>query len=382
MRRRVFSFETSFESLSMTHPAVRAIALLTVLCGLLFAGCAGSQSMRDTRPDRLQLAKAYSADKSGDALLVWVDGELVLEDYPNGYDPDDPHILTEASALLTTLGVLAAVNDGVLALDERAARTIAEWRDDPQKADITIAQLARMTSGLGANARSGDLTVDDAIAAPMVHAPGGGFRYGPAPVQVLGEILRRKTDGDLWVGTVLEAMGIPGGLWVAVSASAEANSARGAALMPRWFDGANMTPRHLGRIGQLLVQKGRWDGEPLIENIRLLTHPSAAQPAYGMGVWRNAPMDSVGTALFDQLPESLMLPRAGERFIYDGAPGSLYMVAGRYNQRLYVMPSRQMVVVRMGRADLTWSDADFLARLLDGCALGCSGTDSAPTGEP
>jgi CubicO group peptidase (beta-lactamase class C family) len=77
-----------------------------------------------------------------------------------------------------------------------------------------------------------------------------------------------------------------------------------------------------------------------------------------------------------------MLPRAGERFIYDGAPGSLYMAAGRYNQRLYVMPSRQMVVVRTGRADLTWSDADFLARLLGGCALGCSGTDSAPTGEP
>jgi CubicO group peptidase (beta-lactamase class C family) len=326
------------------------------------------------------MAKAYSAEKSGDALLVWVDGELVLEDYPNEYDPDDPHILTEASTLLTSLGVLAAVGDGVMALDERAARTITEWRDDPQKADITIGQLAQMTSGLDANARSGDLTIGTAIATPMAHAPGEGFRYGPAPVQVLGDILRRKTDGGLRIGSLLKAMDIPGGLWVAVSASAEANAARGGTLTPRWFDGANMTPRHFGRIGQLLLQDGRWDGEPLIENIRPLTRPSAAQPAYGMGVWRNAPMDSVGTAVFDQLPESLMLPRTGERFIYDGAPGSLYMAAGRYNQRLYVIPSRGMVVVRMGRANLTWSDADFLARLLDGRTSDLS-VESAPSGE-
>ena len=311
---------------------------------------------------------------------MWVDGELVLEDDPNGYDPDDPHILTEASALLTSLGVLAAVDDGVLTLDERAARTITEWRDDPQKRDITIAQLARMTSGLDAEAHSGDLTVDKAIAAPMAHAPGDGFRYGPAPVQVLGDILRRKTDGDLRVGGVLNAIGIPGGLWVALSASAEANAARGAALTPRWFDGANMTPRHVGRIGQLLLQKGRWEGETLIENIRPLTQPSTAQPAYGMGVGRNAPMDSVGTAVFDQLPESLMLPRTGDRFIYDGAPSSLYMAAGRYNQRLYVMPSRKMVVVRMGRANLTWNDAAFLARLLDGRTPDLT-VESAPSGE-
>jgi len=330
----------------------------------------------------LQLAKAYSADKSGDALLVWIDGKLVLEDYPNGDDPDDPHILAEASTLLTSLAVLDAVGDGALALDDRAAATITDWQGDALKANITIRQLLQMTSGLDAGSRSGDLTVDAALAAPMAHAPGDGFRYGPAPVQVLGEILRRTTSGGLRVGRVLKGMGLPGGLWVAVSASADAHAARGAALTPRWFDGANMTPRHLGRIGQLLLQNGRWEGESLIEDIRPLTQPSAVQPAYGMGVWRNAPMDSVGTALFDQLPESLMLPRAGERFIYDGAPASLYMAAGRYNQRLYVLPSRQMVVVRLGRADLTWNDADFLARLLDGCALGCAGTDSAPTGEP
>jgi regulator of protease activity HflC (stomatin/prohibitin superfamily) len=42
------------------------------------------------------------------------------------------------------------------------------------------------------------------------------------------------------------------------------------------------------------------------------------------------------------------------------------MAAGRFNQRLYVIPSREMVVVRLGRANRTWSDPAFLARLLCG----------------
>lgn len=313
------------------------------------------------------MARAYSAEKSGDALLVWVDGERVLEHYADGAGPDEPHILTEASTLLINLAVLAAADDTLLTLDERVAATITEWQDDPQKATITVAQLMRMTSGLAANRRTGDLTVADAIAAPVEHPPGAGFRYGPAPVQVLGELLRRKTDNRSPM-RILNAMGIPGGRWLAVSASAEANATRGAALTARWFDGAHLTPRELGRIGHLLLQNGRWKEETLIENLDPLTWPSSAQPAYGMGVWRNAPMDSVGMSIFEQLPESLMLPRTGERFIYDGAPSSLYMAAGRYNQRLYVIPSRKMVVVRLGRANLTWSDAAFLRRLLDGHA--------------
>jgi len=360
---------------------MRSIVLPLSVLSLLVAlvGCAGSESLAD-RLSRLEMARAYSAEKSGDALLVWVDGELVLEDYADGYEPDDPHILTEASALLTSLAVLAAVDDGALALDERAAATITEWQNDSLKAEITIRHLLQMTSGLDAGRRSGDLTVGDALAAPMAHAPGEGFRFGPASVQVLGDILRRTTD-DGYLARTLRLLEIPGGRWLAVSASAEANAARGAALTPRWFDGAHLTPREWGRLGHLLLQNGRWDGEVLIDDLSPLTQPSVAQPAYGMGVWRNAPMDSVGTAIFDQLPESLMLPRTGERFIYDGAPASLYMAAGRYNQRLYVMPSRQMVVVRLGRANLTWSDAAFLARLLDGRTPDRVEADASRTGE-
>jgi CubicO group peptidase (beta-lactamase class C family) len=335
------------------------------IVALLLGGCAGSKPANE-RPSRLEMARAYSVDKSGDALLVRVDGELVLEDYSNGYDPDQPHMLTEASTLLAGLVALAAVDDGLITLDEPVSETITEWKDDPEKSDITVSELLHLTSGLEANDYKSVPTYDEAIAAPLVHSPGDAFRYGPTAYQVFGAMMDQKTDGGYLKRRILLPLGIPGGYWLTVNEPTADEVARGRGFTPRMMDGAQLTARQLERIGQLLLQNGRWEGETLIEDLRPLTQPSDAQPAYGMGVWRNAPMDSVGAALFKQLPESLMLPRTGDRFIYDGAPSDLFMAAGRYNQRLYIVPSKQMVVVRLGRANLTWSDAAFLARLLDG----------------
>lgn len=336
---------------------------------LLLAGCAGSRPTIE-RPGRLEMARAYSAEKSGDALLVWRSGDLVLEDYPNDdYDPEKYHILAEATTLLSGLMALAAVDDGLITLDEPVSETITEWKDDPHKSTITISELLRLTSGLKASDYTSVPMFEEAIAAPLVHAPGAAFRYGPTSYQVFGALMDQKAGLEYLKRRILQPLDIPGGRWKAVSQTVDNHRSRGAGLEPRLFDGAHLTARELGRIGQLLLQNGRWEGEVLVEDLDPLTQPSSAQPAYGLGVWRNVSMDAVGRALFDRLPESLMLPHANDRFIYDGAPADLYMAAGRYNQRLYVIPSRNMVVVRLGRANLTWNDAAFLARLLDGRTL-------------
>ena len=54
------------------------------------------------------------------------------------------------------------------------------------------------------------------------------------------------------------------------------------------------------------------------------------------------------------------------RVKYKGQPPDLVVAAGYADQRLYVMPSLGLVVVRLGTGDRKWSDAAFLARLLDG----------------
>ncbi|WP_232798143.1 hypothetical protein, partial [Salinibacter altiplanensis] len=83
-----------------------AIVLLGATAWAASTGCAGSGRSAQPQASRLEQARAYSAEKAGDALLVWKGGDLILENYQNGYDPEQPHILTEVSALFPTLTAL------------------------------------------------------------------------------------------------------------------------------------------------------------------------------------------------------------------------------------------------------------------------------------
>lgn len=348
-------------------PCIRAVAPF-VLVALLIGGCAGKSAVT-VQKGRLEQVETYSAEKSGDALLIWVEDSLVLETYQNGYDPERPHALTELSALLPSLAALATADEEVPALDRPASTVIEEWAASPAKAEITLSQLLHFTAGLKPDGigRGEVPTFEDALSAPLVHSPGEGFRFGPTPIQVLGAMMERSPNEGLMKEHLFRPLGIPGGRWTVVGQEASV-SPRASGLSARLFDGAHLKARELGRIGRMLLRGGRWDGETILEDTSPLTEPAPAAPGYGIGVWLNTALDSIPTHEWDafraQVPERLFLTPDEEKFIYDGASTELFVAAGRYNQRLYVFPSREMVVVRFGRADRTWSDRAFLRRLL------------------
>jgi len=360
----------------------RRIAIVLIAAGgwAASAGCAGSGQSAQPEPSRLEQARAYSAEKAGDALLVWKEGDLILEAYQNGYDPEQPHILTEVSALFPALTALTLVDDSLLALDEPVARVVEGWRSSPQKSKITLSHLLHRTSGLKQYG-VGQGTVpayEEALTAPIIGGPGERFRFGYADVQALGAVFER-TDAKrpMMKERLFLPLGIPGGRWLGASQDSEgetsAVSPQAPPLSMRLYDGAHLTARHLGRIGRMLLRGGQWKGKAILENLAPLTEPTPASPGYGAGVWLNVPLGSIPQAQFErfwsQVPESILLAHDEKRLIYDGAPPQMYMAAGRYNQRLYVLPSKEMVIVRLGRADRTWSDAEFLTRLLGGKSL-------------
>src|SRR3546814_18991623 len=85
----------------------------------------------------------------------------------------------------------AAAQDGLLTLDERASETLTEWRGDPEREQITLRQLLSMTGGQASTVGRPQGYLDS-VKAPLAAAPGGKFQYGPAPMHVVGEIMRRK----------------------------------------------------------------------------------------------------------------------------------------------------------------------------------------------
>lgn len=348
---------------SSTPPTEPMSTFLWIAIIALLTGCSTQEpgaSREGPEPrDRLEMAADYSAAHAGDALVVWESGAVVLQRAQNGYDLADPHFLASGTKSFAGVAAWAAVEDGLVALDERVAATIPEWQDDSTKSQITVRQLLHLTSGLDAGEAGEAPTFDEAVGTAPLNPPGTTFRYGPTAFQLFGALLQRTRGGEdplrYYEQRIFDPLGIEAGPWTYVGSTD-----------PQLAGGAWLTAGDWLRFGRLLLNDGRWEGEQILPVglLDALTTPTGASPGYGLTVWLNAPVDPAAS-FFEYAPSSLQ-PDGPNGMIYDDGPADLFMAAGLFNQRLYVIPSREMVAVSFGRPSRTWSDAEFLARLLDG----------------
>jgi CubicO group peptidase (beta-lactamase class C family) len=298
---------------------------------------------------RYACASDYSEDHAGHALLIARSGEVVHETGQNGHLMGAPHSLDSASEMLWGLAASAADADGLLDLDEPASFTIVEFAADPAKRDIRIRQLLHLTSGLapGIAILRREQTPDlaqRALALDALSAPGQNFQYGPSHVTVFVEVLRRKlaADGDApesyLESRVLAPVGVSDLAWQ----RDEAGNVDAAF-------GASLSPRDWARLGMLIAAAGDWQGREVLPEgaVGAMLRGSPVSPERGLGLWRNrAEEDS-------------------QRAFYPGGLPDLTAATGSGNQRLYVIPSLDLVVVRFGGPNQTWRDREFLACLAE-----------------
>ncbi len=312
----------------------------------------------DVSIERLQAAADYSASHGGQAFLVMRDGHIVHERYESGWDGVRAHPLASGSKSFWGVLAAAAAQDGLLTLDEKASDTITEWKGEPRKSRITIRQLLSLSSGIvpGGATFVRALRRDDvreAIEQPTYAEPGESFRYGPAAYFVFGEILARKlaargdadpTPQGYLQRRVLDPIGIRIDRWN--------KDLSGHVNMP---GGASMGAREWARFGEFV----RLDGAVMeggarkqVVDAALLKEcfrASHANPVYGLTWWlpanaAGAPADDgddVSRRLNRQIAHSAR--RAGGEV---GAIPEIRMAAGLGTQRLYVIPDRNLVVVR------------------------------------
>jgi CubicO group peptidase (beta-lactamase class C family) len=277
-------------------------------------------------------AAAYSAQRRGVSFLVMQGGRVLFEDYPRS-SAGDTHEL--ASGTKSFSGVLAAamVQDGLLSLDEACGETLTEWRDDPTRHAATIRTLLSLSSGVGGGSIGRPATYAASVAQPFAGAPGV-FRYGPAPFQVFGEIVRRKLAAAGRSDDVLAFMderllrpaGVMHGPW------------RRQAGQPNMPSGAQFDARNWARFGAFVQGGCRVDGRAIVDAAALADcfHPTPSNPGYGLTWWLLRP------GLIPASPRSLIDSSAAT---LAGLP-TVSMAAGAGNQRLYLIPDRDLVVVR------------------------------------
>lgn len=327
----------------------------TVLAALAAIGVA-SPASAETLPGCVA-ALAYSDANKGVAVLVLHEGKTVCA----SKDITKPQELWSGTKSLVGLMAAAAVQDKLLTLDEKASDTLTEWQSDPQKSAITLRQLLGMTSGQP-SAIGRPQGYADSVKVPLTAAPGTRFQYGPTPLQIFGEVMRRKLaaagqnpDPQVYLERrLLAPLGVKIGEW--------RKGADGNPLMPQ---GLVLAADEWAKIGEFVLAGGKLKGNALVdpEAFAQLFEGSSINPAYGLTWWlpRATPAtDPVtrGTDITD--PASKL-------------PADMVVAAGAGEQRLYVIPSRGLTIVRQARLDMSailageksrWSDAHFLKLLL------------------
>ncbi|WP_428410239.1 serine hydrolase domain-containing protein [Hyphococcus sp.] len=336
----------------------------------LFAGIAALSAAPAHADERD--AASYNAEKGGVSMVVMKGGRLAFEDYPNKGGRDKAYELASGTKSFSGAIAAAAVMDGFLSLDERAADTLSEWRDDPQKSQITIRHLLTLTSGVEGGGVFRPPSYAEAIARPMTHAPGTYFEYGPVNFQIFGEIMRRKLQNveggkyadavDYLQARILDPLDIHPAQW---------NERGGYPTLP---SGADLTAREWARFGQLILQGGNWKGMQLVDPSALAENftGSGVNAAYGLTWWLNEEPSA------DVLDASRTMTVASDLFTHprhDELPGDLFMAAGAGGQRLYIIPSMEVVIVRQyprvierkfaqRRRGGAYSDVEFLLEFM------------------
>jgi CubicO group peptidase (beta-lactamase class C family) len=301
-------------------------------------------------------ALLYSESHRGLALVIVQDDKVLCENH-GGLAGDAPWRIYSGTKNFVALTVLIAAQRGLLSLDEPASLTLTEWRHDRRRA-ITIRQLLSQTSGLDPSAAMIGDSRDQmaaAVQARLRAAPGTEFHYGPANYQALGEILRRKlartgtSVEDYMHRVIIDPLDIDVAAW-----------AHDDAGNPLMHAGIQLTTGDWLKLGWFILHHGAANGRQLVDPTLFsqLFIGTSANPAYGLSFWLNR-------AEHGQQPMKDLQPAMDGAQLDAGGPRDIYAAEGTDKQRLYVIPSRGLVIVRFADGG-RFSDQDFLSRLLTG----------------
>ena len=337
----------------MSLPKPRPVCLRRLELGALQFLLAGS-AVASLDPAAVSGAAEYSARHRGVSFLAIQGGRTLLEQ-----NAKTPHRIYSGTKAFWDLAALAAAEDGLLNLDERVAGAITTWRSDPRKAQVTIRQLLDFDSGLEPEfflheTQSGDRDATS-VRARMVAEPGRAFIYGPAAIQVFHQVLKEKLRGDspthYLERHVLHRLGLGSQRYLT-------DRAGNPLLATGWI----LSAKQWAKLGQLVLANGRPVVSP--NSLQQCWRGTAANRAFSFGWWNNRAAPNGREFDF----ERMLIPKWQSQDWRDAclcrdAPSDLVACIGSEGQRLYVIPSLQLIVVRQADGG-SFSDAHFLRLLL------------------
>lgn len=272
----------------------------------------------------------FVGSQDSKAFLVLKDGKLVIEKYYGNFTKDSLWYWASAGKSLTAFLVGVAQENGFLDIDSSSSNYMGTgWTSlsPQQEKAITVRHQLTMTSGLDDAAAGG---ADCTLPSCLVYKadPGTRWAYHNGPYTLLDSVMENATGQSLNLFHTQNVKSKTGmtGLYV----KSGYNNV--------YFSNA----RTMARFGLLMLNKGKWDNQVVLGDTayyNAMVHPSQnLNLAYGYLWW-----------LAGQ--SSFMLPQS--QFVFPGsalpnAPADMFAALGKNGQIINVVPSQQLIVVRMG----------------------------------
>lgn len=301
--------------------------------------------------DQLKTAVDKAFDKKGEkkqrtrSVVVLYKGKLIAEKYTEGFTKDSKILGWSMTKSLTATYFGILQKQGKINIMARAP--IKEWGSDARR-DITINDLLHMNSGLQWEedyTKICDVTkmlfiekdmTKSQIDKPLVAKPNNRWYYSSGTTNLLSGILRKqfKTHQeylDFWYSSLFDKIGMHSALVETDMAGNFVGSSYGWATTRDW-----------AKFGLLYLNKGHWNGEQLFDESwakYVATPTNSSGGRYGGQFWLNS---------------------SGH---FPDAPRDMYYASGYQGQMAAIIPSKDIVIVRMGLTEEP--DFDFNGFLRD-----------------
>ncbi len=320
----------------------------------------GSNLQYDSIPPEVNMTKLNAAvasafDKSlgmdsvkTRAVVVVYKNQLLAEKYANGYTADTELLgWSMAKSITSTLvGILA--KDGKVKLKD--TNLFESWTND-DRSQISLKDMLQMQSGLAFQEEYAELSdatkmlfmSEDVSVIPRIqsssHKPGEHWAYSSGTSNLLSKLIQNKIgDREDYLRFPYDTLFNRIGMHSAVMETDESGVFIGSSFM-------YATPRDWAKFGLLYLNNGNWYGDQIIDEEWVEFARTPAKDGggiYGGHFWLNH-----------------------DKSAYDDVPADLYSCNGFQGQYVFIIPSRDLVVVRMGLAeDPIFNINDFLKGIL------------------
>jgi len=281
---------------------------------------------QDWCPESVDTLFSYLEARNSKSFIILKDGRIALEAYFNDHNSDLIWYWASAGKTITATLVGAAMEEGALQISDPVNQYLGEgWTSCSLEAETerTIWHQLTMTSSFDNNPVLWDCTEPECFNCTGNPA-GTEWHYHNGVYRRLIEVIEEATgtNRNLYTNQKIESIIGMSGFWTDNL---------------YWS-----TARDMARFGLLALNEFNWDGTSVLndsEYIEGLTSSSQEMnPAYGYLWWLNG-KDSFKVPLDNMLYEGWLIP---------SAPEDMYAALGANDQKIYVIPSQDMVVIRQG----------------------------------